>query len=221
MGSQFPSEGTKTPQFRFSREVDSLAPKPGRDLGTITFSSGSDSVLLRVIEGATRDAMSFRGVTTNFDRTRILNFHLRGTFVDLLEDLPYSPYDNETEIEYQDFKIEPPSNIPFFIKKAKVIYTKVASERGLDPDGALIKMTISPEAPEGHMIANVTGIKRGWCPIATVAVVAIVAVTVVTITVTKPVVEITGKVKAGPVDVDITVKTGSGPATAQLGGTTQ
>jgi len=214
MYNQRPPAESRYPQFRFARELDCLAPKPGRDLGTLTFfnNNNQESLLLRVIEGATRDAMSFRGVATNFNRTRILNFHLRGNFTDLLVDLPYSPYDNEVEIDYENFSIDPPCDkTDFFITNAKVIYTRVASERGQDPDGALIKMT--PEAGE-NITAYISGIKRGWCPILTVAVAP--AVTIPVVTNTRPNVKIRMTVKARSVEADISVETGSGPATAPL-----
>ena len=209
---------------RYSREIDAIAPKPGRDLGTITFCKNGQSTMLRVIEGATRDAMSFRGLSTDFATSKILNFHLRGNWVDLFEDLPYSPYDQDATIEYLDFEVlskpeggnsEPGIPLSFNLNSAKAIYSRIASERGQDPDAALLQLNTS-QSGTSPFCAHLTGIKRGWCPIATVAIVGIVAATVGFIANKHQTIVFTGKVKAGDYECEVQINAGSGPATASI-----
>jgi hypothetical protein len=200
---------------RFQREIDAMAPRPGRGLAYVSFVANGRSYMLRAIEGGPRDSMSFRGIVTDFKSTQVLNFHATGTFIDLLEDLPYSPYDARDELEFVDFATKP--HIPFPVSKVTIIWNKVPSERDLQPDVALVQLQMSGRAEP--LLLHFGAIRRGWCAFATVVVVGLVclgALAIVEHHSQSDSVEIEGTVKKGDTEISGSVTTGPGPATAPV-----
>ena len=139
-----PIHAVETPStFRFTRETSSNAPKPGHHLGDISYTYNGESVSVYAIEGGQNNALSFTGLATNFASTRLLSFSLAGNFRELLDCMPYSPHNNSQIFEYSDFvvKTDKGEHVEFPFTQAKVIYTRVRSGSGVDPDGGVIQLT--------------------------------------------------------------------------------
>lgn len=155
-------KNTELSNHRFVKDIDVLASKPGYDLGTITFSIDDMFVSLKIIEGGAHDAISFRGIATDFNTSTVVNFHLTGNVVDMTRDLPYSPHDSGMNFKFvnpkinylKDNKVETVSSI-----SVEVIYLRVRSSgKPLDPDGALLKISIEGSS----YYLNISGFKEGF-----------------------------------------------------------
>jgi hypothetical protein len=97
------------------------------------------------------------------------------------------------------------------LTSARAIYSRIATERGEDPDGALIKLV---HPGDKSVFAQLTGIKRGWCPIATIAVVGIIAMTLIELSDRHQNVRLMGEVKVLNFKTKFDIQAGPGPATA-------
>jgi hypothetical protein len=143
--------------FRFSRDVDQIAPKPGHHLGTASFQLGDETHLLWIIEGPENDALCFKGMATDFNGSRVYKFKLRGSMLEAAGDLPYSPYDRQLKFQFRM------SGAPINLKEGTVIFTGVRAPNGLDPDGALMLFTTTKKGDTIRVA--LTDLRRGWHPV--------------------------------------------------------
>jgi hypothetical protein len=160
------SEYIPHPQFRFWKEVSSLAPKPGHHLGTLTFTLEKQHFILWLIEGPENDAISFRVMSTSANNTdtQLFRFKARGPLIEQLNELPFSPYDRGIHLDLKS------PDAPLKIKTIDAVFSSVHSPNGVDPDAAIALVTTE----SGQKITvNITELRRGWLVIVVIGVVAI------------------------------------------------
>jgi hypothetical protein len=156
---------------RFARDVDFAAPKPGRCLGYASFRDADHSWMLRVIEGPSREDLTFRGVATDFETVELLNFHASSVLLDTLSDNPLTPTSALTDLSIQAMTALEPSPPPI---DAKIVWAIPGSERDLGPDAALVMFADQSEGEPPWI--SFTAVRRGWDPLSTIALVALVMV---------------------------------------------
>jgi hypothetical protein len=76
--------GVEPEAERFAREVEYTAPKPGRCLSYVTFEDRNQTWMLRVIEGPSREDLTFRGVATDSESMELVSFHASSALLDAL-----------------------------------------------------------------------------------------------------------------------------------------
>jgi hypothetical protein len=146
-----------TPQYRFERAVHATAPKPGHHLATAAFQLDDRSVILSVIEGPENDALGFSGMATDFDRTRLLRFGIRGPLLERLCELPHSPAEQTQRQVFRHPKGEDPS--PIGVDGARVVFSSLRAANRADADSAAVAYML----PDGGQVrAALTGYQRGW-----------------------------------------------------------
>lgn len=146
--------------YRFNRDVDALAPKPGHHLGTLTFNQGDERVVLWMIEGPDNDTLNFRGMATDFEETRLFRFGIRGPGIEQLNELPHDPNARGLDL---DLSLEDDAVSP---TRARVVYSPMRSPDRDEPDCALIRFDTASGASIDVTVAE---LRRGWSPTLTVA----------------------------------------------------
>jgi|SRR2546423_3234609 hypothetical protein len=164
----------ETPPLRFARDVAASAPKPGFHLATISLDLRGESVILWVIEGPDNDTVGMLGMRTDFRRTRLLRFSVRGSLLEGLNGLYPLPSDRGFVINFYGEDDSRPS--PIGVERADVVFSSLRAYDRADPDSAAVRYSLSAErrgeeagkesggeAREGgRVIAAVTGYQRGW-----------------------------------------------------------
>ena len=144
-------------QYRFERDVRERAPKPGHHLATASYVLGGESVVLWVVEGPENDAMGFIGMATDFTRTRLLRFSLRGSLIEQLNGLPSSPCDRRLTYRFSnDWPSKSPSIV---VKDAISVFSSVRAPGRAEPDGAAVAYSLETG---DQVVAAITGYQRGW-----------------------------------------------------------
>lgn len=203
--------------YRFAREVSGLAPKPGHHLGTMSVEVGGRMALLYIIEGAANNAVSLVGFVTDFTQTALLSFHLAGTIA-VLDSFPYTPESYGEVLEFSNGSMTLDTNeLGWTVTKATVIYSRVRSVTGRDPDGGAIKID---QTQGGPIFASFSGFKEGWVPALVAGVVVAVGYGLYKLA-DKALdkigenlehVKIKAKASAGPVNGDLELEFGKGPS---------
>jgi hypothetical protein len=118
------------------------AKHPGQQLCVASFENGGTFYYLIAIEGGPRDAISFRGISSQFDvtgiQTELLTFHIRGTFLELLTGFSCA-LDTMTVSGKYTADADPITNHEFQATVHPVAVPFVACD-GVSPHGALLRV---------------------------------------------------------------------------------
>jgi hypothetical protein len=164
----------ETPRLRFARDVAASAPKPGFHLATISLDLRGESVILWVIEGPDNDSVGLLGMRTDFQRTRLLRFSVRGSLLEALNGMYPLPSDRGLVMHFYGEDDSEPS--PIGVERADVVFSSLRAYDRPDPDSAAVRYTMSSSKtgePAGNdsasleregarVIAAITGYQRGW-----------------------------------------------------------
>lgn len=161
MSHDLESPDTPAPprRYRFHRDVDRVAPKPGHELATLTFERDGRHFVLWMIEGPENDTLTFRMMETDFETTRYSRFKVAGTAIEVLSDLPYSAQQHRV-----DYEIEHQGGSGMAMEKARVVYSTVRAPNGEDPDVAVMRVS----GADGDCVVTITNLRRAWAPVLTV-----------------------------------------------------
>ena len=146
-----------TSQHRFERSVVATAPKPGHQLAQAAFQLADQSVILSVIEGPGNDALGFSGMATNFERTRLLRFGVRGSLWERVCELPRSPQEPSVHQVFRHPRGEDSS--PIGVAEARMVFSSLRAAGRPDADSAAVSYLLT----DGQAVRPaVTGYQRGW-----------------------------------------------------------
>jgi hypothetical protein len=217
------TDGDAAPQReRFAQEVDYAAPKPGRCLGYASFRDADLSWMLRVIEGPSREDLTFRGMVTDFEgEVELVSLYASSSLLDTLADSPLTPTWPFPELSIDFGPLEPNAQGPKADRvrsEARIDWAIPGSERDLGPDAALVtfrhhRSGKSPPVPDVESM-SFTAIRRGWDPISTLALVSIAIVggggiAKMALREGRPI-TLGGSIKAGPIKARGKIKIGPG-----------
>src|SRR2546428_9119163 len=127
----------ETPRLRFARDVAASAPKPGFHLATISVDLAGESVILWVIEGPHNDSVGMLGMRTDFERTRLLRFSVRGSLFEGLNGMYPLPSDRGFLVNFYGRQGAEPS--PIGVERADVVFSSLRAYDRPDPDSAAIR----------------------------------------------------------------------------------
>jgi hypothetical protein len=153
MDEQNPSE------FRFARQVNQTAPMSGHHLATASFQLREEMMIFWVVEGPQNDAVSFMGMATNFERTRLLGLSLYGSLFERLNQMAPSPYAHGLRFRFTS-EGGGPSPIP--IQEAIAVFSGLRATDRPDPDSASVAYRLGDAYDNERVLAAVTGFQRGW-----------------------------------------------------------
>lgn len=143
---------------RFAREVSAAAPKPGHDLATTSFQLEGETYVLHVVEGPRADTVGFLGFATNFDRTRLVRFALRGPLVERLDDLPRVQQQSSVSHRMGPVR-QAPSQEAMPVERATTVFSSMRGPNGIDPESAIVAYDL---VGGERVVATITGYRRGW-----------------------------------------------------------
>lgn len=120
-------------------DVSPNAEKPGHQIGVVSFLFAERFYYLVLIEGGTRDAVSFRGIsakrtTTDGLESKILNFHIEGPLIEMAADLGDF---HKVEISGEVWSEAPDKAYAQISATGHILLTPLRSCDGLSPHGAL------------------------------------------------------------------------------------
>jgi hypothetical protein len=164
----------ETPRLRFARDVAAGAPKPGFHLATMCLDLKGESVILWVIEGPDNDSVGMLGMRTDFERTRLLRFSVRGSLFEALNGMYPLPSDRGLVMNFFGDDDSQPS--PLGVDRADIVFSSLRAYERQDPDSAAVRYSLSGqtaaesagggtaggEREDGRVVAAITGYQRGW-----------------------------------------------------------
>lgn len=122
------------------------AEKPGHQIGVVSFQFAGRFYYLVLIEGGSRDALSFRGISAKFSDTgfesKVLNFHIKGPLLEMATDL--SDFDT---IQIGAPAIEVGGGKRRDQRERARLFHTLAPCDGISPHGALLRLqqNVSPQ----------------------------------------------------------------------------
>ena len=145
---------------RHARDTSAMAPKPGHHLGTASFRLGDSSIVQWLVEGPENDTISVNALVTNFRLTRYVRYRIVGTAVEALNDLPYSPFTPNADL---DLEVTGPSTLR--PTSVRIVFSAQRAPNGVDPDSAVACFRTDSD---GEVFVTVSELRRGWEPMMSV-----------------------------------------------------
>jgi len=164
MGEGDEMSDTNQSEYRFAQDVALTAPKPGFHLATISFQVRDEVTILWVIEGPRNDEIGIVGNRTNFERTYVLRFSLRGSLIETVNGMYPLPYQRTMVFNFYQPDGQRPS--PIGVDTATTVFSSLRAAGRPDPDSAAVTYSLSGRplayAHQNQVMAAITGYQRGW-----------------------------------------------------------
>lgn len=156
---------TNQSEYRFAQDVALTAPKPGFHLATISFQVRDEVTILWVIEGPQNDEIGMVGNRTNFERTYLLRFSLKGSLIETVNGMYPLPY--QRTMVFNFYRPDGKGASPIGVGKATTVFSSLRAAGRPDPDSAAVtysQLSGGPldYAPQDQVMAAITGYQRGW-----------------------------------------------------------
>jgi len=155
---------TNQTEYRFAQDVALTAPKPGFHLATISFQVKNEVTILWVIEGPQNDAIGMVGNRTDFERTHLLRFSLKGSLIETVNGMYPLPYQRTMVFNFYQSDGQRPS--PIGVERATTVFSSLRAAGRPDPDSAAVTYSLSDGpleyAEQDQVMAAITGYQRGW-----------------------------------------------------------
>jgi hypothetical protein len=144
------------PRFRFARDVGLYAPKRGQHLVTASFQVGDEACVAYGMEGPWTNTVSFRGMATNFERTRLWRRRLTGSIIEQLKEIHHTPQAPQlvARLEALDSNIS-----PLDVREVKVLFSSVRAPNEIDADAAIVRFEMMNGEKTSAWLTNHS---RGW-----------------------------------------------------------